>query len=314
MAVYTSVKESEIELFLKQYNLGSLISYEGILEGIENTNYKINTNEGSFILTLFEKRVDPKDLPFFMSLQQHLSDNNFMCPIPIKNKDNNVVNTLCNKKAIIISFLEGKKIEQIKPEHCLQIGEMISNFQFLTKNFNHKRKNNLHINDWNKIFLKCLKVTDHKFLNLIDVVKNELIFLEQNWPKNLPNGIIHGDIFQDNVFFKEDTFSGLIDFYFSCNDFYAYELALTTNAWCFSMQNLFLNENFESLIKGYSKLSKINNEEIKYFNILLRGAAIRILVTRLHDQLFHPAGAIVKPKDPLEYYNILKWHQENKIF
>ena len=122
MAVYTSVKESEIELFLKQYNLGSLISYEGILEGIENTNYKINTNEGSFILTLFEKRVDPKDLPFFMSLQQHLSDNNFMCPIPIKNKDNNVVNTLCNKKAIIISFLEGKKIEQIKPEHCLQIG------------------------------------------------------------------------------------------------------------------------------------------------------------------------------------------------
>ncbi len=170
------------------------------------------------------------------------------------------------------------------------------------------------INDWNKIFLKCLKVTDHKFLNLIDVVKNELIFLEQNWPKNLPNGIIHGDIFQDNVFFKEDTFSGLIDFYFSCNDFYAYELALTTNAWCFSKQNLFLNENFESLIKGYSKLSKINNEEIKYFNILLRGAAIRILVTRLHDQLFHPAGAIVKPKDPLEYYNILKWHQENKIF
>ena len=314
MAVYTSVKESEIELFLKQYNLGSLISYEGILEGIENTNYKINTNEGSFILTLFEKRVDPKDLPFFMSLQQHLSDNNFMCPIPIKNKDNNVVNTLCNKKAIIISFLEGKKIEQIKPEHCLQIGEMISNFQFLNKNFNHKRKNNLLINDWNKIFLKCLKVTDHKFLNLIDVVKNELIFLEQNWPKNLPNGIIHGDIFQDNVFFKEDTFSGLIDFYFSCNDFYAYELALTTNAWCFSKQNLFLNENFESLIKGYSKLSKINNEEIKYFNILLRGAAIRILVTRLHDQLFHPAGAIVKPKDPLEYYNILKWHQENKIF
>ena len=313
MAVYTSVKESEIKLFLKQYNLGSLVSYEGILEGIENTNYKINTNEGSFILTLFEKRVNPKDLPFFMSLQKHLSDNKFICPIPIQNKDNNIVNTLCNKKAIIISFLEGKKVEEIKSAHCLEVGEMISNFQNLTKNFILKRKNNLLVNDWKNIFVKCLKIKDHKFLNLTEVIKSELIFLEKNWPKNLPNGIIHADIFQDNVFFKNDTFSGLIDFYFSCNDFYAYELALTTNAWCFSKQNLFLNENFESLIKGYTKLSKITNEEIKNFNILLRGAAIRILVTRLHDQLFHPAGAIVKPKDPLEYFNILKWHQENKI-
>ena len=164
MAVYTSVKESDIKLFLKQYNLGSLVSYEGILEGIENTNYKINTNEGSFILTLFEKRVDPKDLPFFMSLQKHLSDNKFICPIPIQNKDNNIVNTLCNKKAIIISFLEGKKVEEIKAAHCLEVGEMISNFQNLTKNFILKRKNNLLVNDWKNIFVKCLKIKDHKLM------------------------------------------------------------------------------------------------------------------------------------------------------
>ena len=314
MAVYTSVTKSELENFLEQYNLGKLISYEGIIEGIENTNYKIIKEEGGFILTIFEKRVDPQDLPFFMNLQKHLSDHGFHCPVPVENKDKNIVNSLCNKKAIIISFLEGKKIDNPQSHHCLQVGKMVSNFHQITKTFKNTRKNTLDIDKWKFIFSKCLEETNHDFKDLIEPMKNELLYLHQCWPKNLPQGTIHGDLFKDNIFFQNEKLSGLIDFYFSCNDFYAYELAITTNAWCFDIKKGFNLNNFESLLNGYQINSNISSDEKKNFNTLLRGAAMRILVTRLHDQLFHPDGAMVIPKDPLEYFTILKWHQENTIF
>tara|TARA_B100000929_G_scaffold246327_1_gene204757 strand:- start:286 stop:1236 length:951 start_codon:yes stop_codon:yes gene_type:complete len=314
MAVYTSVTKSELENFLEQYNLGKLISYEGIIEGIENTNYKIIMEEGGFILTIFEKRVDPQDLPFFMNLQKHLSGHGFHCPIPVENKDKNIVNSLCNKKAIIISFLEGKKIDNPQSHHCLQVGKMVSNFHQITKTFENTRKNTLDIDKWKFIFSKCLEETNHDFKDLIEPMKNELLYLHQCWPKNLPQGTIHGDLFKDNIFFQNEKLSGLIDFYFSCNDFYAYELAITTNAWCFDIKKGFNLNNFESLLNGYQINSNISSDEKKNFNTLLRGAAMRILVTRLHDQLFHPDGAMVIPKDPLEYFTILKWHQENTVF
>ena len=314
MAVYTSVNQSELEDFLEQYNLGKLISYDGILEGIENSNYKILMEEGDFILTIFEKRVDPQDLPFFMNLQKHLSDHGFHCPVPVENKDKNTINSLRDKKAIIISFLEGKKIDNPQLHHCLQVGKMISNFQQITKTFDNKRKNTLDIDNWKFIFSKCLEITNHDFQDLIEPMKNELHYLNQFWPKNLPQGIIHGDLFKDNIFFQNEKLSGLIDFYFSCNDFYAYELAITTNAWCFDIEKGFNRNNFESLLKGYQINSNISSDEKKNFNTLLRGAAMRILVTRLHDQIFHNDGAMVIPKDPLEYFTILKWHQENSVF
>ena len=314
MAVYTSVNQSELEDFLEQYNLGKLISYDGILEGIENSNYKIFVEEGVFILTIFEKRVDPQDIPFFMNLQKHLSGHGFHCPVPIENKDKNIVNSLCNKKAIIISFLEGKKIDNPQLHHCLQVGKMISNFQKITKTFENSRKNTLDINKWKLIFSKCLEVDNHGFKDIIEPIKNELHYLHQYWPKNLPQGIIHGDLFKDNIFFQNEKLSGLIDFYFSCSDFYAYELAITINAWCFDIKKGFNRNNFESLLKGYQINSNISSDESKNFNTLLRGAAMRILVTRLHDQLFHQQGAMVIPKDPLEYFTILKWHQKNTIF
>ena len=313
MAVYTSVNKNELSKFFENYELGSLISYEGIVEGIENTNFKINTDKGSYILTIFEKRVNREDVPFFMNLQKHLSKAGFACPLPIENKNKKIINTLCNKTAIIISFIEGEKVSDIKPVHCFQVGEMISNFQKITKNFTEKRNNGLNINNWKSIFSKCIEINEHRYIDLISPIQNELEYLENYWPSNLPRGIIHGDIFQDNVFFIKNKLSGLIDFYFSCYDYYAYELALTTNAWCFDIKNNFINENFESLLDGYLKFSKINSNEKEHFNTLLRGAAMRILVTRLHDQLFHPDGAIVIPKNPLQYFEILKWHQNNKI-
>ena len=314
MAIFTHVEQQDLVNFLKSYSIGKLRSFEGIVEGIENSNYLVITDKGKYILTIFEKRVNQIDIPFFMNLQKHLSGHGFHCPVPIENKDKNIVNSLCRKKAIIISFLEGTKIDNPQLHHCLEVGKMISNFQKITKTFENSRKNTLDINKWKLIFSKCLEVDNHGFKDIIEPIKNELHYLHQYWPKNLPQGIIHGDLFKDNIFFQNEKLSGLIDFYFSCNDFYAYELAITTNAWCFHTKDEFNKNNFESLLKGYHKYSSINNDEKKNFNTLLRGAAMRILVTRLHDQLFHPDGAMVIPKDPLEYFTILKWHQENTVF
>ncbi len=315
MAVYTSVNNFELNKFLQQYNLGNLISFKGIVDGIENSNYVINTEKGKFILTLFEKRVNPADLPFFMDLQIHLSQNKFNCPIPIKNRNEKIINTLCNKSAVIISFLEGKQIENPLEKHCSQVGEMIYKFKKITKNFNQFRKNSLSIEKWNQIFNKCLEIKDHNYKEIIDPIKLELDYLSKNWPEDniLAQGIIHADIFKDNVFFLKDEITGLIDFYFSCNDFYAYEIAITTNAWCFNNNSQFNNNNFEAIINKHSDVSNLEPIEKKYFNTLLRGATMRILLTRLHDQLFHPDNAIVIPKDPMEYYNILNFHQNNLI-
>ena len=314
MAVYTSVKKSEIETYLMDYDIDKLVFFEGIVDGIENTNFKIVTQKGEYILTLFEKRVDPNDLPFFMNLQKHLSNNGFNCPLPIENTDKVVINSLCNKKSIIISFLRGKKINKPNKNHCFELGKMISNFQIITKTFKETRKNSLNVEKWISIYKKCLKAKNNDYMDLYNGIDNELVYLEKKWPKNLPSGIIHADIFQDNVFFDKENFSGLIDFYFSCNDFYAYELAITTNAWCFDSKNNFNINNFYSILDGYKINSVFSEDEKNHFNTLLRGAAMRILITRLHDQIFHPDGAMVVPKDPIEYFKILKWHQNNSVF
>tara|TARA_Y100000590_G_scaffold455547_1_gene604427 strand:+ start:7255 stop:8199 length:945 start_codon:yes stop_codon:yes gene_type:complete len=314
MAVYTKISKENLENFLSKYDLGSLIYYKGIIQGIENTNYKIITDKGTYILTLFEKRVKSKDLPFFINLQKHLSKCKFSCPIPIEDNNKKIINQILNKEAIIVSFLNGLQINKPKPIHCFQVGEMLSKIQKITKNFKLTRKNSLSIGEWKKIFQKCSNISSNKFDSLIATIKEELIYLEKNWPLNLPKGIIHCDVFKDNVFFKENKLTGLIDFYFSCNDFYSYDLALATNDWCFDKEYNFNIKNFEFLIKGYETFYNLGLEEKKYFNILLRGAAIRILVTRLHDLLFHIEGTKVIPKNPFEYYEILKWHQTNKIF
>ena len=262
MAVYTSITKEILSLFLEDYNIGSLENFKGVLEGVENTNYKIITSQDTFILTIFEKRVKEHELPIFIKFQNYLSKKNIKCPSPIPNR----------------------------------------------------RNNGLHQKHWRDIFSKCQNSKDRRYGELYQIIEQELQYLDKNWPRNLPTGIIHGDIFPDNVFFIDNKISGLIDFYFSCNDFYAYELAITTNAWCFDKKESFKKENFNSLLKGYQQHVNMSNDEKNHFNTLLRGAAMRILVTRLHDQLYHPDGAMVVPKDPFEFFNILKWHQNNSIF
>ena len=312
MAVFTKISKEEIEQYLKNYSIGNLVSFEEIIEGIENTNYKITTDKNKYILTIFEKRVHPEDLPFFMNLQKELVAKSFDCPVPIENNNSSIINNLKNKNAVIISFLEGEKINKILPQHCHEVGSIISQFTNITKLSKLSRSNSMGYDAWINIYKKCKKKNDTQHTEYFEVLKKELSFLKKNWPNNLPKALIHADLFKDNIFFTENKISGVIDFYFSCNDFIAYELALTINAWCFDEDGVFNTEKYKSLLMGFNKNTSLNNDEEDSMNTLLRGAAVRILITRLHDKIFHPNDALVIPKEPKEYLDILKWHQNNK--
>ena len=311
MAVFTKLEKKEIEDFLKEYSIGNLISFEGIVKGTENTNYKIITTTNKYILTIFEKRVQSEDLPFFMNLQNELAAHDFDCPVPIKNNKKSIINKFKEKNAVIISFLQGENLTNVMPEHCYELGLKIAKFTNITKNLNLSRSNNLGHEKWFSIYDNFKNINNESYQEYFEILSKELIFLKNNWPINLPEAIIHADLFVDNILFIKNKISGIIDYYFSCNDFIAYELALTINDWCFNKDVTFNNKNFNSLMMGFNNMSSLNFKEKASMNVLLRGAAVRILVTRLHDKIFHPNDALVKIKDPKEYLNILKWHQKN---
>jgi len=313
MAVYTSINKETLTSFLDSYDIGLLENFEGILEGVENTNYKIKTSCDLYILTIFEKRINKHELPFFIELQNHLSNKNIKCPHPIADRSGQFINTIRNKPCVIMSFLSGKKIDNPNAHHCYQVGEQLANMHQHTEDFTLIRDNNLHQSHWRNIFEKCQESQDNQYNELFDSIKKELQYLDKNWPTDLPKGVIHADVFQDNVFFIKNTLSGLIDFYFACNDFYAYELAISINAWCFDNKGIFDQGKCEAILKGYQKIRTLSNKELDNLTILLRGASMRILLTRLHDQLFHSSEAYVTPKDPMEYFAILKYFQNNTI-
>lgn len=311
MAVFTKLEKNEIEDFLKDYSIGNLISFEGIIKGTENTNYKIITSKNKYILTILEKRVQPEDLPFFMDLQNELAAHGFDCPLPVKNNKKSIINKLKDKNAVIITFLQGENLTNVMPEHCHELGLKIAQFTNITKNLNLSRPNSVGYKTWVSIYENFKNINNESYQEYFQILSNELIFLKNNWPINLPTAIIHADLFIDNILFIKNKISGIIDFYFSCNDFIAYELALTINAWCFNDDLTFNYKNYNSLMMGFENISSLNIEEKASMNVLLRGAAVRILVTRLYDKIFHPDDALVKLKDPKEYLNILKWHQQN---
>ena len=314
MAVFTKLNQIEIENFVKTYEVGKLNSYDEIVEGIENTNYKIICNGNPYVLTIFEKRVKEEDIPFFINLKLFLNNNNFKCPKPIKNKNGKIINSIRNKKAVIISFIEGEKINSPNYNECFEVGKMIGNLHNITVNFNQKRNNSLDIAGLKKIFYKCEKTNNNDFAEIFILLKNEIAFLEKSLPNNLPSGIVHADLFKDNIFFKNEKITGVIDFYFSCYHFLLYDISIVINDWCFENNgNVFIKDFYKAIFKGYNESRSLNNEELKYFNLILRIAALRILITRLHDYIFHPNDAIVIKKDPYQYFNILKWHKNNSI-
>ena len=216
MAVFTKLLKEDIENFISEYSIGNLDSFEEIVDGIENSNFKIFCNNQPYILTIFEKRVTEQELPFFINLKNFLNKNNFKCPKAISDKNGKILKRIKNKTAVIISFLEGKSIEKPNSEMCREVGKMVANLHNLTINFDEKRPNSLDLQDWKEIYIKCLNNKSEKFNETMYLLKNELDYLENNWPANIPRGVIHADLFRDNIFFKDEKISGVIDFYFAC--------------------------------------------------------------------------------------------------
>ena len=315
MAVFTKLLKEDIENFISEYSIGNLENFEEIVDGIENSNFKIFCNNKPYILTIFEKRVTEEELPFFINLKNFLYKNNFKCPKAISDKNGKTLKKLKNKTAVIISFLEGKSIEKPNSEMCREVGKMIADLHNLTLNFDEKRPNSLDLKDWKEIYKKCLNIKSEKFDETMSLLKSEIEYLENCWPNNIPCGVIHADLFRDNIFFKNEKISGVIDFYFSCYYFYIYDIAIVINDWCFSENGENFNkQNCLAILEGYQKFRELSDLEKESLNILLRAAAVRILSTRVHDYIFHPPNAVVVKKDPFEYFNILKWHQQNDIF
>ncbi len=316
MAVYTKLEKEDINNILLNYKLGVLKRFEGIKEGIENTNYYIETEKGKYILTIYEKRVKESDLPFFSNLMVELSKNGFICPKPILNKDNNYISDINNKKFMISSFLDGRSKNNLSPSECKIVGNQIAKLHQITKNFKFVRKNDLSVKSWRNIFSQVKDQCNRIHPELPKLIEANLISIEKEWPKNLPSGIIHADLFSDNIFFKNNKFSGFIDFYFSCNDFYAFEIAICFNALCFEgvKQNLSFNvTKAKKLMEGYNEVRKISKDEKIALKVLSQGAALRFLLTRVFDYLNTVDNAVVKIKDPEEYLKRLEFTKMQKV-
>ncbi len=317
MAIYTKIFSKDILSIEKNYNLGKIIHFKGIKKGIENTNYLLKTKDKKFILTLFEKRVQKKDLPFFMNLMDKLSKYKINCPKPQKSKKGSFLIKIKNKTASIVSFVEGKDKLKLNSKDCYEIGKNIAKFHKASKKIKLYRKNSLSLKDWpkllNKIGNKCKIINP----NLNTLMNTSFSQIKNKWPKNLPYGIIHADLFIDNIFFKKNKFHGYIDFYFACNDFLMYEIAICINALCFDKKNnkfVFNKKKSKNLIKGYSKIRKLSDKEKKSLNVLCKGAALRYLLTRTYDYLNTPKSAVIKIKNPREYIQKLKVHNQFNNF
>ena len=308
MAVYTEVPDGELDVFAAQYEIGRVLSCKGIAEGVENSNYLLRTDTGSYILTLYEKRVAPADLPFFLGLMDHLAGRGITCPTPVKARDGVALRQLCGRPAAIITFLEGMWPRRPTARHCQLLGEMLARFPLAGADFALRRPNDLSVAGWRRLVAACGARADEVRPGLAARLAGELALLERTWPDDLPAGVIHADLFPDNVFFLGDRLSGIIDFYFACNDQFAYDIAICLNAWCFETDGSFNATKARLLLSSYRRHRYISAGELAALPTLARGSALRFLLTRLYDWLNHPAGAFVKPKDPLEYLRKLEFH------
>ncbi|WP_374654487.1 homoserine kinase [Dongia sp.] len=310
MAVYTEVPDGDLAAFVRAYDIGEVISCKGIAEGVENSNFLMRTTKGSYILTLYEKRVNRSDLPFFLGLMEHLAAKGLSCPTPIKARDGEALRELCGRPAAVISFLEGMWPRRPTERHCQLLGAAMAEFHLKGRDFALKRPNNLSLSGWRTLVANTRDRADEVSPGLARAIEDELAYLEGHWPQDLEVGVIHADLFPDNVFFLGDRLSGLIDFYFACTDFLAYDIAICLNAWCFEAGGEFNVTKAKMLIESYARLRPLPEKELAAMPVLARGGALRFLLTRLYDWLNHPPGAFVQPKDPLEYLKKLRFHQQ----
>jgi homoserine kinase type II len=312
MAVYTDVMAEDLTRFLAGYDIGALLAYKGIAEGVENSNFLVHTSAGNYILTLYEKRVAAGDLPFFLALMDHLAGHGVICPQPVKNKKGGVLGKIASKPAAIVNFLDGMWIRRPSAGHCAAVGDALAQLHLAGADFPKKRPNALSVESWRPLYEQAKDRGDSVRPDLGETIAKELDYLEKNWPRDLPQGVIHADLFPDNVFFLGDRLSGLIDFYFACTDTLVYDVAVCLNAWCFEPDHSYNVTKGRALLKAYDKARNLSAQERAALPTLARGAALRFLLTRLVDWLAVPEGALVRPKDPLEYFRKLRFHQSVK--
>ena len=311
MAVYTKIDNQDLLSLSNSYKLGKITKSKGIKKGIENTNYLLKTNKRKFILTIFEKRVQKKDLPFFMNLMEKLNQKKIICPKPLKNTNGKHLSRIQNKPASIVTFLKGKDKTTLDYKNCFDIGKNIAKFHKVTTKIKLHRKNSMSVKRLG-IILKSIKFKSSKISSKLKPTLNICLEdIKSQWPKKLPNGIIHGDLFVDNIFFDKNKFSGFIDFYFSSNDYLMYEIAICINALCFDKKrsSFIMNvKKIKSLIDGYESIRPFIKKEKDALNILCRGAALRYLLTRIYDYFNTPKTALIQIKDPNEYFQKLIIH------
>jgi homoserine kinase type II len=309
MAVYTAIDRESLAAFLAAYDLPPLVALEGIPQGVENSNYRLVTEGGRFILTLYEKRVVPEDLPFFLALMDHLAAKGVACPTPIHGRDGQALRSLCGRPAALVSFLEGTSPHRVHAGHCGALGRALAQLHLAAADFGMVRPNTLSVASWRPLFEACRARADDVQQGLGAEIARELDDLERHWPGDLPVGVIHADLFPDNVFFRGAELSGIIDFYFACTDITAYDLAVCLNAWCFEGDGAFNITKARQMLAAYRIERPFTGRELEALPLLARGAAMRFLLTRLFDWQNRVAGALVKPKDPLEYFNKLRFHR-----
>jgi homoserine kinase type II len=310
MAVYTDVSAEDLSQFLAGYDLGELLSYKGIAEGVENSNFLVHTGAGHYILTLYEKRVAASDVPFFLALMEHLHARGITCPQPVRNREGKTLGLLCGRPAAIVTFLDGMWMRRVNARHCAAVGEALARMHLAGADFASKRRNSLSVAGWRPLFEQAAARADEVQHGLGSAIEQELTQLEQSWPLDLPQGVIHADLFPDNVFFLGNKLSGLIDFYFACTDTLAYDVAICLNAWCFEPDHSYNVTKGRDLLTRYSAARPLSDSELRALPLLARGAAMRFLLTRLVDWLHVPDGALVRPKNPLEYFRKLRFHQK----
>ncbi|HTI88327.1 MAG TPA: homoserine kinase [Alphaproteobacteria bacterium] len=312
MAVYTDVGDDELEAFLSDYDVGTLVAFKGIAEGVENSNFLVETDRALYILTLYERRVKVDDLPFFLGLMDHLAAKGIACPVPVKARDGKALRSLAGRPATLVTFLKGVWPRRIAPLHCQLLGGAMASFHLAGRDYKMTRANALDLSGWCGLFQQIDGRADEVAPDLAAEIARDLSDITAKWPKGLPAGIVHADLFPDNVFFLGEHLSGIIDFYFACEDYLAYDLAIALNAWCFEPDSSFNITKARGLLNAYAKVRPLEPTELAALPLLARGAAMRFLLTRLYDWLNRPEGALVKPKDPREYLKKLRFHRQVK--
>ncbi len=309
MAVYTEVRDDELAAFVSTYDIGEVTSFKGIAEGVENSNYLLKTDQDDFILTLYEKRVNREDLPFFIGLMEHLAAKGIACPTPVKDRNGQTLRELAGRPCALISFLEGMWVRRPLPHHCSELGKALAEMHLAALDYNGTRANTLSLYDWRPLFEQSKPQADTVQDGLAAEIDEELTRLEADWPSGLPQGVIHADMFPNNVFFMGDKLSGIIDYYFACNDAFTYDIAICLNAWCFEHDGAFNTTKARAMLASYGAVRPLLKSEFDALPLMARGASVRFLLTRLYDWLNTPQGALVKPLNPLEYLQKLRFHK-----